>query len=89
MAGLGNGALVVALAVQDIFKNLFGSVLIMADKRFKVSRCVLVEGFDGKIEAVGFRSTQFRTLTAHLVTISNEKMASGSAISSHCLKWML
>ncbi len=78
IAGLGIGALAVALAAQDTLKNLFGSIMIMADKPFNVGQRVVVDGFDGEIESVGFRSTQIRTLVGHQVTIPNEKMASSS-----------
>ena len=36
---------------------------------------LLVDGCDGVIEEVGFRSTRVRRLTGHLVTVPNEKMA--------------
>lgn len=78
LAGLGIGALAVALAAQDTLKNLFGSIMIMADKPFDVGQRVVVDGYDGTIETIGFRSTRIRTLTGHEVTIPNEKMASNS-----------
>jgi MscS family membrane protein len=76
LAGLGIGALAVALAAQDTLKNLFGSIMIMADKPFDIGQRILIDGFDGIVEAVGFRSTKIRTLTGHQVVIPNEKMAS-------------
>lgn len=78
LAGLGIGGLAVALASQDTLKNLFGSVVIMLDKPFKVGQRVIVEDNDGVVENIGFRSTRIRTLTGHLVTVPNEKMASAN-----------
>jgi MscS family membrane protein len=78
LAGLGIGGLAVALAAQDTLKNFFGSVMIMLDKPFSVGHRVVVEGIDGVVETIGFRSTRVRTLTGHLVTVPNEKMASVS-----------
>ncbi len=78
LAGLGIGALALALAAQDTLKNLFGSIMIMADKPFEIGQRVFVDGFDGVVETVGFRSTRIRTLTGHQVTIPNDKMASTS-----------
>ena len=75
LAGLGIGGLAVALAAQDTLKNFFGSIMIMADKPFSIGERVVVEGTDGVVEDVGFRSTRLRTLTGHLVTVPNEKMA--------------
>ena len=75
LAGLGIGGLAVALAAQDTLKNFFGSVMIMLDKPFVVGDRVVLDGIDGPVEDIGFRSTRIRTLTGHLVAIPNEKMA--------------
>ena len=78
LAGLGIGGLAIALAAQDTLKNLFGSVMIMMDKPFSIGQRVIVENTDGVVEDIGFRSTRVRTLTGHLVTVPNEKMANSS-----------
>ncbi|MBW2558791.1 MAG: mechanosensitive ion channel family protein [Deltaproteobacteria bacterium] len=78
LAGLGIGGLAVALAAQDTLKNLFGSFMIMLDKPFKIGDRVVAEGVDGNVEEIGFRSTRLRTLSGHLVSVPNEKMASVS-----------
>jgi small-conductance mechanosensitive channel len=78
LAGLGIGGLAVALAAQDTLKNLFGSVMIMIDKPFIVGDRVVVEGYDGFVEDIGFRSTRIRTFPGHLIAIPNEKMASAN-----------
>jgi MscS family membrane protein len=48
----------------------------MLDKPFLVGDRVVVDGVDGPVEDIGFRSTRIRTLTGHLVAVPNEKMAS-------------
>jgi len=78
LAGLGIGGLAVALAAQDTLKNLFGSFMIMIDKPFIVGDRVMVEGYDGFVEDIGFRSTRIRTFPGHLIAIPNEKMASAN-----------
>jgi MscS family membrane protein len=78
LAGLGIGGLAIALASQDTLKNFFGSLMIMMDKPFKIGDRVVTGGYDGAVEEIGFRSTRVRTLTGHLVTIPNEKMAGNS-----------
>jgi MscS family membrane protein len=75
LAGLGIGGLAVALAAQDTLRNFFGSIMIMLDKPFVVGDRVTVEGVDGPVEDIGFRSTRIRTFTGHLVAVPNEKMA--------------
>ncbi|MGD9241344.1 MAG: mechanosensitive ion channel family protein [Desulfobacterales bacterium] len=78
LAGLGIGGLAVALAAQDTLKNFFGSIMIMLDKPFSLGQRVVVGGHDGTVEEIGFRSTRVRTLTGHLVSIPNEKVATDS-----------
>ncbi len=78
IAGLGLGGLAFALAAQDSIKNFFGSVMILLDKPFGVGDRISIDGYDGPVEEVGFRSTKIRTLTGHLVTVPNEKMVSST-----------
>ncbi len=75
LAGLGVGGLAVALAAQDTLKNFFGSIAIFADKPFEMGDRIVVDGHDGPVEQVGFRSTRIRTLDGHLVTVPNSEMA--------------
>jgi MscS family membrane protein len=49
--------------------------MIMLDKPFDVGQRITLDGVDGTVENIGFRSTRVRTLTGHLVTVPNEKMA--------------
>ncbi len=75
LAGLGVGGLAVALAAQDTIKNFFGSIVLFSDKPFEVGDRINVEGYDGPVEEVGFRSTRIRTLDGHLVSIPNGQLA--------------
>ena len=75
LAGLGAGGLAIGLAAQDTIKNLFGSVMIFADRPFELGDRIVIDGHDGPVETVGFRSTRLRTLDGHLVTIPNAEMA--------------
>ena len=75
VASLGVGGLAVALAGQDTIKNFFGSLVIVADKPFEIGDRIVVDGHDGPVESVGFRSTRVRTLDGHLITVPNAEMA--------------
>lgn len=75
LAGLGIGGLAVALAAQDTVKNFFGSLVLFADKPFELGDRILIDGHDGPVEQLGFRSTRIRTLEGHLVTIPNGELA--------------
>jgi MscS family membrane protein len=74
IAGLGVGGIAIAFAARDTISNFFGSIAIFADRPFVVGDRVIVEGYEGFIESIGFRTTKIRTLEGTLVTIPNSKM---------------
>jgi MscS family membrane protein len=75
MAGLGLGGLAFALAAKDTLANFFGSIMIFADRPFQIGDWVVIQGVEGTIEEVGFRSTRIRTFYKSLVTLPNAKVA--------------
>lgn len=75
LAGAGVGGLTIALAAQDTLRNLFGSMMILLDKPFRVGERVIAKGYDGVVQEIGLRSTKLRLLTGHEATIPNEEMA--------------
>jgi MscS family membrane protein len=75
VAGLGIGGLALALAAQKTVENLFGAFSIGADQPFREGDFVKIEDFVGTVEAVGLRSSRFRTLDRTLITIPNGKLA--------------
>ncbi len=75
IAGLGIGAIAIALAAQKTLENLFGSVAIGVDQPFREGDFVRVEDFVGTVEAIGMRSTRFRTLDRTVITLPNGKLA--------------
>lgn len=74
LAGLGIGGLAFALAAQDTVKNLFGLLTIVTDRPFQVGDWVLIDGTEGTVEAVGFRSTRLRTFWNSRITVPNSKL---------------
>lgn len=75
LGGLGIGGLAVALAAQDTLANVFGSVIVFADKPFKVGDWVQIGDVEGHVEAIGLRSTRIRTWPKSLVTVPNKVIA--------------
>ncbi len=74
LAGLGIGGLAFALAAQDTLKNLFGSVMLIADRTFRVGDLVQIGGNEGVVESVGLRTTRIRGLDDSLLTIPNSDL---------------
>jgi MscS family membrane protein len=75
VAGLGIGGLALALAAQKTVENLFGAFSIGVDQPFREGDFVHVDDFVGTVEAIGLRSTRFRTLDRTIVTLPNGRLA--------------
>ena len=78
ITGLGLGGVVIALAAQDIAKNLFGGVAIITDKPFIVGDYIETDKYQGTVEDITFRSTRIRTNENTLVTIPNSTLSNAS-----------
>lgn len=68
----------VALAGQDTVKNIFGSLTVLVDRSFQVGDRITVQGVDGVVEDLGFRSTRIRTVEDTLVTLPNSLLLTSS-----------
>jgi len=77
ITGLGIGGIAIALAAKESLENLIGSFTIFLDKPFVVGDLVKVDGVEGTIEKVGFRSTRIRTSEKTMATIPNRGMIDG------------
>lgn len=75
IAGLSVGGLAVALAAQDTVKNFIASVMIFADKPFRIGDTIKTDSFEGAVMEVGFRSTRIKTSDNSIVYISNAKLS--------------
>jgi MscS family membrane protein len=75
VAGLGIGGLALALAAQKTVENLFGAFSLGADQPIREGDFVHIEDFVGTVEAIGLRSTRFRTLDRTIISIPNGKLA--------------
>ena len=78
LAGLGIGGLAVALAAKDTLSNIFGSITIFLDKSLFIGDWVKVNGAEGIVEDVGFRTTKIRTFAKSLVVIPNSVIANNN-----------
>ncbi len=75
VAGAGIVGLAMALAAKDTLANFFGSVMIMLDKPFTVGERISLDTLTGTVEKIGFRSTRIRSLSGHMYSIPNSKLA--------------
>jgi len=85
LAGLGLVGMAVALAAQDSFRNLFGSVVLFADGALKEGEWIQTPEVEGIVERVGLRTTAIRNFDTSLVLIPNANLA-GSTISKRGMR---
>lgn len=73
VAGLSIGSLAVGFAAKDSIENMFGTATVLMDKPYQLGDWVTLDGIDGTVEAVGFRSTRIRTFQNSLITVPNSR----------------
>jgi MscS family membrane protein len=87
LAGLGIGGLAFALAAKDTIANFFGSVMIFVDKPFQIGDWVAVDGCEGIVEEVGFRTTRIRAFDNSLIAIPNMKFTEQKIVNFGARKY--
>ncbi len=81
LTGAGVTGLAIALAAQESLRNIFGSMMILLDKPFKVGQRIVVRGQDGVVEEIGLRSTRIRLLNGHVASLPNEIVANTDVVN--------
>lgn len=81
ITGLGLSGVVLALAAQDIAKNLFAGFAILSDKTFIVGDYIELDKISGTIEDISFRTTRIRTMDNSLITVPNSILSDGKVIN--------
>ncbi len=76
LASLGIGSLAVALALQDTLGNFFNGFYLLVDRPIRIGDLVAIEGIEGEVQRIGWRSTRIKTGTGDAVTLPNSKVAS-------------
>ncbi|MEP4766503.1 MAG: mechanosensitive ion channel family protein [Roseibium sp.] len=82
LTGMGVLGAGVALAAQDLFKNLIAGMASMGEKRFDIGDWVRVEGVvEGTVEKVELRSTLIRQFDQAAVHVPNAELANTTMIN--------
>jgi small-conductance mechanosensitive channel len=66
---------VLGLALQDTLGNLFAGLALHAEKPFGLGDWLLVDGLEGQVVYMGWRSTHLRTFSGDLVAVPNSVIA--------------
>ncbi|TDJ14653.1 MAG: mechanosensitive ion channel family protein [Deltaproteobacteria bacterium] len=75
IAGLGVGGIAIALAAQKTLENVFGYLMIVADRPVSVGDFCRFGDQLGTVEEVGLRSTKLRTRDRTIVTVPNAEFS--------------
>jgi small-conductance mechanosensitive channel len=73
----------VGLAAQDIFKNIFGGIMILFDRPFQVGDKIEIENYYGEVLKIGLRSTKIVTPDDSTVSIPNGEIMSKSVSNTN------
>ena len=71
LTGLGIGGIAIALALQNIFADLFAALSIVLDKPFIVGDTIAVDDFEGSVEHIGLKSTRLTSINGEQVVFAN------------------
>jgi small-conductance mechanosensitive channel len=74
LAGLGIGGIAVALAVQNVLRDLLGTIHIVVAKPFLIGDLIEVGDYIGTVKSVGLRSTLLTNLPGEELTVPNNCM---------------
>ena len=84
--GLGIVSAVIALAAQELVKNLLSGFSILTDKPFVLGDWIEVGEYAGTVIDITFRSTRIKTNNNTIITIPNSIIASEYVINWNRLK---
>lgn len=79
--GLGIVGAVVALAAQDVVKQLIAGVAIISDKPFEMGDWIEANGVEGTVEEISWRSTKIRNLEDLVITIDNNVLLGSNVVN--------
>jgi len=78
VTGFGIGGLAVTLSAQAVLKDIFGSIVIMWERPYRIGHSVVIGNNRGTVEAIGYRSTQLRSEDDTVVSIPNATAAAAT-----------
>jgi len=76
VVGLGVGGIAIALALQNILRDLFSAFSIYFDRPFEIGDLIVIGDHTGTVLKVGVRSTRNKLLRGEEMVISNRELLS-------------
>ena len=73
----------VGFASQDVLKNIFGGLIIIADQPFQVGDKINIGGTYGEVVSIGLRSTRLVTPDDNLVSVPNAQVVESQVANAN------
>lgn len=78
-----SAGIAIGFASQDILKNIFGGIMILFDRPFKVGDKIEVGNYYGEVISIGLRTVRIVTKDDSLVSIPNSEIVNQSVSNSN------
>jgi MscS family membrane protein len=78
-----SAGIAIGFASQDILKNIFGGILILMDKPFKVGDKIKIDDHYGEVVNIGLRTVRIVTPDDSLVSIPNSEIVNKSVSNAN------
>ena len=75
------GAVVLGLALQDTLGNAIAGLALQADQPYRIGDWISVDGHEGRVTQISWRSTVLRTRESTFVALPNSSIVDGAVIN--------
>lgn len=83
LAGVGIAGVIIGFAVQDVLKDIIKGFTILTDKYFQVGDVIKYNDFEGKVLAVGLKTTKAQDVkTFNIISIANRNIEQVEIVSN-------
>jgi small-conductance mechanosensitive channel/CRP-like cAMP-binding protein len=80
-AALGVTSLIISLALQDTLSGLASGMLLLADRPFNAGDWIEVEGLEGRVVDINWRSSRIRDRNGDLLVVPNAAISKANVIN--------
>ena len=83
LAGVGVASIIIGLALQDFFKDIFRGFTLISDNYFKLGDIVKFDEYTGKVVELGIKTTKIKDIyTDNIISIANRNIEKIELVST-------
>ena len=71
----GAASLAIGVGAQDVIKDMLSGFFILSENQYVIGDVVTIDGYTGKVEAIGMRTTRIRSLDGNVHIIPNGRIS--------------